>query len=124
MGGGSGNNMLKTVGRVVARATVTPTETSTASRPTQKAASSNLLSVSSASSSPHYLAPISATTPPSTPPSCPNFAYYPSYCDDFEWVSVDGSTEGQLPSGCPEDFIFGSVPSEEEVRNALSDLQQ
>ncbi|KAJ9681473.1 hypothetical protein PVL29_020372 [Vitis rotundifolia] len=135
MGGGGGNSMLKTVGRVVARATVTATNTSTASsanstasRPTHKPNSSNLLSPSSASSpspfSPHNLAPIAATsTPPTTPPSCPPFAS-PSYCNEFECLSVDGSTEDGLPCGFCDDFVFGSVPSEDEVRNALFDLQQ
>lgn len=134
MGGSGGNSMLKTVGRVVARATVTTTNTSTASanstasRPTHKPNSSNLLSLSSASSpspfSPHNLAPISATsTPPTTPPSCPPFTS-PSFCDEFEWLSVDGSTEDELPCGLYDDFVFGSVPSEDEVRNALFDLQQ
>lgn len=137
MGGSGGNSMLKTVGRVVARATVTTTNTSTAStasanstasRPTHKPNSSNLLSLSSASSpspfSPHNLAPISATsTPPTTPPSCPPFTS-PSYCDEFEWLSVDGSTEDELPCGLCDDFVFGSVPSEDEVRNVLFDLQQ
>ena len=123
MGGGGGNNMFKTVGRAVARATVTPTDTSTASRTTHKANSSHLLSLSSASS-PSPFSLISATsTPPTTPPSCPTFAS-PSYCDEFERVSVDGSSEGELPSWCRDDFVFGSAPSEEEVRNALSDLQQ
>ena len=70
------------LGRAVARATFTPTNTSTASRPTHKANSSHLLSLSSASSpSPFSLISATSTPRPPLPPleSCLTFAS-PSYC--------------------------------------------
>lgn len=66
--------------------------------------------------------PVSAATPRLPSPSHPY--PYPFACDDYEWVSDVDADADQLPSVYYYDhLIFGSVPSQDEVRRALSDLQ-
>lgn len=131
-GSGDGGSMLRQVARVVSARTGVPaaagaalqepissstSTTTSTSRPTHKPISSNNLSLSSTSSpfaSHNNNIPTSATSgAPTWPPL--------SQCDDFEWVSVDGSESGH---GYLDDFIFGPGPSKDEVQDAVSALQQ
>lgn len=131
-GSGDGGSMLRQVARVVSARTGVPaaagaalqepissstSTTTSTSRPTHKPISSNNLSLSSTSSpfaSHNNNIPTSATSgAPTWPPL--------SQCDDFEWVSVDGSESGH---GYLDDFIFGPAPSKDEVQDAVSALQQ
>ncbi|XWS51583.1 hypothetical protein CRYUN_Cryun12cG0189200 [Craigia yunnanensis] len=144
MGGGAGGgaNMLRTVGRAaVARAGVTtgnpttfqeplpstpPSPTSTSQR---KKNSNTYLSISSGSSafgSCNSGVPISANS--GLPSNWPAFAASSasaaaSCCDEFEWVSLDGSEEDK-PLGVFDDFVLGPVPSVAEVQNVVSTLQR
>lgn len=136
--GGGGANMLRTVGRAVARAGVTsgnPTTfqeplPSTPSSPTSASQrhnnSNGYLSISSGSSafgSCNSGVPISANS--GLPTNWPAFAATTnSGCDEFEWVSFDGSEEDDKPIGVFDDFVLGPVPSTGEVQNVVSALQR
>ncbi|KAF5743607.1 hypothetical protein HS088_TW08G00192 [Tripterygium wilfordii] len=139
MGGGAGgSSVLRVVGRAVARAGVSAGSTfqeplsssgatstaAAASRPTNKPNSSNNLTISSSGSS-HFSpfsVPLSAS---SGVPTCWHSfgAGSCSCCDEFEWVSVDGS-EDERAFGFVDDFVLGPVPSADEVQYAVSALQQ
>ncbi|KAK6250426.1 hypothetical protein QQP08_010906 [Theobroma cacao] len=151
MGGGAGGaNMLRPVGRAVVRAgvttgnpttfqeplssassnsTTTPPSPTSASQRHNNSNSNTYLSISSGSSafgSCNTGVPISANS--GLPSNWPPFAAAPasaaaSCCDEFEWVSVDGS-EGERPHGVLDDFVLGPVPSVGEVQNVVSALQR
>lgn len=137
MGGGtgSGGSMLRNVGRAVSTArTGVPASSaepisSSSSRPnthTHKPISPNYLSLSSASP-PHNNIPTSATS--GVPTTRSPFSQSQSQCDEFEWVSVDGSKgESVRPhghgNGYFDDYILGPVPTKDEVQNAVSAIQQ
>lgn len=136
MGGGSGSGgMLRTVGsKIVTRTNGTVQEKpfSSSSSSTTSATSSstrnnthnpnftstitnnnnNPFSLSSSHFSSYNTIPISANS--NLKPNWP-------HCDEFEWVSsVDGSESDEFS----DDFVLGSVPSTDEVLNAISVLQQ
>ncbi|CAK9135139.1 unnamed protein product [Ilex paraguariensis] len=143
MGGGSGGgggSMLKIVQRAVrtgvgsggaapesfshSTTTATATTTNTSKpRPTYKPNTSNVPSLSSSTSSTPFSSfnlPISATSTGPTWPSCSS----PTYSnDEFDWECVDG-IEDERAIGFYDDFVFGTVPSEDEVQRAISALQQ
>ncbi|KAF5959827.1 hypothetical protein HYC85_001036 [Camellia sinensis] len=130
MGGGGG--MLRTVQRAV-RAGVggsaqepfshsTATNSSTTTRSTYKPTTSNLLSLSSSTSSSFHHPVSSISNLPtwlgSSSPTPTTFS------DEFEWECVDGIEDEKGVCAFYDDFVFGSVPSEDEVQHALSSLQQ
>ncbi|XP_031259156.1 uncharacterized protein LOC116117262 [Pistacia vera] len=131
-GGGRsmGGGMLRTVGRAVTRTGVTnlqePISSSSSSNSTTTTApTSPRRTTQSRHNSPNHLS-LSAITSssPFSPHNVPVTAYgvptWPSFgCEDYEWVSVDGD-DGKSH----DDFILGSVPSVDEVNNAVSALQQ
>ncbi|KAB5564346.1 hypothetical protein DKX38_004400 [Salix brachista] len=127
MGGGSGGSVLRVVGRAFARAGVSnlpepisttnsssssTTATATSPRATRKLISPNNLTLHSSGSTTSL--PISASSGGPTPTSW-------SHCDDYDWVSVDGSEE-ERPVGFNDDFVFGPVPSIDEVHGAVAAL--
>ncbi|KAG8638512.1 uncharacterized protein LOC110600028 isoform X2 [Manihot esculenta] len=137
---GGGGSMLKVVGRAVTRAGATNlqetisssnanvTSPASNSRPTHRLNSSNNnFSLASASGSPFSTAcnvPVSANS--GVADSC----YWPSFapssgssCDEYEWVSVDGSEE-ETAIRVADDFVLGPVPSSDEVHSAVSALTQ
>ncbi|KAG5228573.1 Ribosomal protein L23/L15e family protein [Salix suchowensis] len=141
MGGGSGGgSMLRVVGRAVARAGVTnfqePISNNTSSSHTTTTVTSpratgtlnsfnnnnnnnnnNNLSLSSSGSVLNV--PISANSGGPISTWWPSFTG--SYPDDYEWVSVDGSEDERLV-GFNDDFVLGSVPSMDEVQDAVTAL--
>lgn len=133
-GGGGHGGMLKTIHRAVRTgvgganqetlphstttadeddAITTSTSTTTTPKPTYKINTSNRLSLSSSLN-----LPIS----PTWTRSCSS----PIYSDEFEWEYVDGiEDEGRASSyAFNDDFVFGSVPSKDEVQHAVSAIQQ
>ncbi|KAF5732285.1 hypothetical protein HS088_TW18G00979 [Tripterygium wilfordii] len=139
MGGGAGGgSVLRVVRKAVTRAGVSagntlqePISSSGATSPTAAASglshkpnSSNNLSIYSSGSS--HLSPFSVPlSSSSVVPTCwPSFgAGSGSSCDEFEWVSVDGSQDDRA-FGFVDDFVLGPVPSADEVQYAVSALQQ
>ncbi|XP_057952250.1 uncharacterized protein LOC131146590 [Malania oleifera] len=129
IGGGSGNRgMLRSVGRGVRAgvgsvqdpfSTSTATATATAaSRPThQKPTSANHRPLSSTSSFSSSNLPIPAT---SFAPGRPSPL---SRSDEWDWECVD-AIEDERASGYFDDYVFGSLPSKDEVETALSALRQ
>lgn len=139
-GGGPGGSLLRTVSRVVTGSGVTgsttfqeplsssassssssasgasnasPTATSRYTHKPNSPCSSHLSISSSGSPFASQNLPIAANT---GVPTWGAFASPPSSCcDDFEWVSLDGSDD---------EFILGAVPSIEEVQSAVSSIQQ
>lgn len=145
MGGGGGGGMLRTVGRVVTRAgvanlqepisssssnstTTSPSSPTSKSRPTQhRNSSANQLSLSATVSSPRS----SHNIPVSAGSGLPGWPYFggpaaasAACCDEYEWVSVDGSEDEKSNGYFVDDFFLGPVPSLEEVNTAVSALQQ
>ncbi|KAA8539782.1 hypothetical protein F0562_026474 [Nyssa sinensis] len=132
-GGGGREGMLRTVHRVV-RAGVggaaqepfshsTASTAATSTRPTYKPTTSSTLSLSSSNTSSPFSSfnlPISATSTGPTWPSCSS----PTYSDEFEWECVDVISEDERAHGFHDDFVFGTVPSRDEVQHAVSALQQ
>ncbi|XP_052184565.1 uncharacterized protein LOC127796452 isoform X1 [Diospyros lotus] len=129
MGGGGG--MLRTVQRAVkasvgggaasqdpfAHSTATANSNSPTTA-TYKPTTSAALSLSSSSPFPSSTIPISATT------TLPTWPSSPSASEDFDWECVDGSEFGRLPRPFRDDFVFGTVPSADEVQSAVVALQQ
>ncbi|XP_050386467.1 uncharacterized protein LOC126802801 [Argentina anserina] len=133
-GGGGGGSMFRTVSRAALTRTTgvaiqepisssssnsnsnTTTATSpTSSRNTQKPGSVSNLSLSTPTSP--NCGPVPASSGGPNWPTSPQF-------DDCDWVSVDGSEEVEKAHGFLDDFVLGPVPSGDEVRNAVSALQQ
>ncbi|KAI8029170.1 hypothetical protein LOK49_LG01G01274 [Camellia lanceoleosa] len=132
MGGGGG--MLRTVQRGV-RANVggaaqepfshsTATNSSTTTRSTYKPTTSNLLSLYSSASSSSHLPVSSISNLPTWPGSSSSYPTTTTFSDEFEWECVDGIEDEKGVCAFYDDFVFGSVPSEDEVQHALSSLQQ
>lgn len=58
-------------------------------------------------------------------PTWPPYPSSPQHDDrDREWVFVDGREEGEIAIGYYDDLVLGPVPSQGEVENAVSALQQ
>ncbi|XP_057466826.1 uncharacterized protein LOC130756344 [Actinidia eriantha] len=98
-----------------------PTTTSTNTNRDQQSASNVLSLSSSTDSTPH-----STFSPPiysnSTIPTW-HFCSSPVGSEGFDWDYVDGSvSDGEID--CYDDLVFGSVPSIDEVQNAVSALSQ
>jgi hypothetical protein len=138
MGGGSGGgSVLRVFGRAVARAGVTnlqepisttnssspntsTTTTVTSPRGTRKVISPNNLTLSSSGSA--LSLPIPADSGGPGPTSWSPFSV--SHCDDYDWVSVDDGSDEERPVGFDDDFVFGPVPSIDEVHEAVTALTQ
>ncbi|KAK6936297.1 hypothetical protein RJ641_033327 [Dillenia turbinata] len=143
--GGGGGGMLRTVGRTFRTSvggvqepfsstnnttTTTTCNTSTKKSKSAQRNSNKYLSLSSSSSStsprssssatsPNFLISTSNFAPFSSLPSTPT-----SFCgEELDWVAVDGF-EDERACGYFDDFVFGSVPSVDEVQNAVSALQR
>ncbi|XP_010532233.1 PREDICTED: uncharacterized protein LOC104808277 isoform X2 [Tarenaya hassleriana] len=132
MGGGGGGGMLRAAGRAMKRTRVAnggiQEPFSSSSSSSANAAASNASHggcAGSASRQPHKLSSSSGsnhlTVPASGSPSefpvggrsaCVSSGVY---VDEFEWVSEEGSDE---------EFVFGCVPSADEVQDAVSALRQ
>ncbi|KAJ9140020.1 hypothetical protein P3X46_030707 [Hevea brasiliensis] len=132
--GGGGGSMLKVVGRAVTRAGVTnlqesiSSSSSAISRSSQRlnSSSNNNLILSSAFGSPFGITcnvPVSANSGGPNASCWPSFAPSGSCCDDYEWVSVEGSEE-DTAIVVGDDFVLGPVPSRDEVHSAVSALTQ
>lgn len=138
MGGGSGGgSVLRVFGRAVARAGVTnlqepisttnssspnssTTTTVTSPRGTRKLIPPNNFSLSSSGSA--LSLPIPADSGGPGPTSWSPFSV--SHCDDYDWVSVDDGSDEERPVGFDDDFVFGPVPSIDEVHGAVTALTQ
>lgn len=136
MGGGSGGgSVLRVFGRAVARAGVTnlqepisttnssspnssTTTTVTSPRGTRKLIPPNNFSLSSSGSA--LSLPIPADSGGPGPTSWSPFSV--SHCDDYDWVSVDDGSDEERPVGFDDDFVFGPVPSIDEVHGAVTAL--
>lgn len=142
---GGGGNLLRSVGRAATRANVgggalqesltssssssssssnggTAT-TTTSSRKTHKPNPSNNLSLSSSSPTPSSPLPFASYNIPISSISGLTTWSSLSHCDEFDWVAVDG-VEDFGEQWVADDFILGSVPSQDEVQNVVSAIQQ
>ncbi|KAK6926426.1 hypothetical protein RJ641_008145 [Dillenia turbinata] len=151
MGGGSGGpegrgGMLRTVGRAFRAnvggvqepfsgannnsATTTTCNTSTKNSKSAQRNSNKCLSLSTSSSSTSPRSSSSVNSP-KVPISASSFAPFSSlpstptsFCrEELDWVAVDGFEDERI-CGYFDDFVFGSVPSVDEVQNAVSALQR
>lgn len=135
-GGGGGGGMLRTVGRAFRAglgeaqdpfsASSSTSSTTTPTRSTYRSTSAKNLSVSSSSSSTSsFNLPISATsTLPAWPPCSSSASSTSSHCDDFEWVSAEENDGERANAFFDDESVFGSVPSKDEVENAVFALQR
>lgn len=90
---------------------------STTTTTTTSSTNNNNLTISS--NSPAINRPLSATSSPTTNwPNCSS----PTYTDEPDWEYIDG-IEDDRPNAFFDDFVFGSVPSTDEVQHAVFSLQ-
>lgn len=95
------------------------------SRPAQdRDTSANQISLSGAVSSPFSSQNISIPAHYGVPSWSSFGVGSGSFCDDYEWVSVDGSDDDKAHGFLVDEFVLGPVPSLDEVNTAVSALQQ
>ncbi|KAF7840503.1 uncharacterized protein G2W53_002801 [Senna tora] len=138
MSGGSGGGMLKTVGRAVTRVGVsgngmqdpfssssstTTTASATPASNSSSRSTSPTLSRRPKSSSPLSLNSSSNPQNNKNPLSGLPFRYSSAEADDCDWVCVDG-TEDEGTHGFSIPYFLESVPSQDEVEDAVYALQQ